>query len=49
MPHKLATRVYTFNPNSLAPIAIFIIGIPILLYQLFSMLNLQAGITGSQD
>jgi hypothetical protein len=47
MPHKLATRVYDFNPKGMIPVAIFIIGIPLFLYQLFSLLNLQAGITGS--
>ena len=47
MPHKVATRVYTYNSNGIVPIVLFIIGIPIFLYQLVSMMNLQAGISGS--
>jgi len=42
MSHKVVTRVYTYNSKGMVPIAIFVIGIPIFLYQLVSMLNLQA-------
>ena len=47
MSHKVVTRVYTYNSKGIVPIAIFVIGIPIFLYQLVSMLNLQAWITGA--
>jgi len=46
MPHKVATRVYTVNPNGIVVVVIFIIGLCIFLFHLLSMSNLRAGIEG---
>jgi hypothetical protein len=47
MPHKVATRVYTYNPTGIAVVVIFIMGLVIFIFHLLSMSTLQIGIVGS--
>jgi hypothetical protein len=47
MPHKVATRVYTTNPNGVALVIVFIIGLGIFIFHLMSMSTLEIGIVGS--
>ena len=47
MPRKVATRVYTVNPNGIVVVVIFIIVLCIFLFHLLTMSNLKAGIEGA--
>ncbi len=47
MPNKVSTNVYTTNPNGIAVVIIFIIGLGIFIFHLISMSTLEIGIVGS--
>ena len=44
MSHQVSTRVYTYNPNGIGVLILFIFGVIVLIHQLLTMHTLIAGI-----